>query len=271
MPLTILPDTQHQEDDFSLDPRVVQALWTMEENHFWHQARNRWIVSHLRDRAVPSGSRILEVGCGSGWVAGHLQRCGYRVTGIDTALVLVQKAAHRFPDVQFVAGQLENLAVVDPGPFDVIAFFDVLEHLDSPLGLLKTAVGFARPGALVAATVPAIASLFSVVDTLSGHKRRYDSGELLALLQAAKLHSVQERGIFRWLLPLMRRRRSSEPPSGMLMGGEESAMRLAKELAVPPPLLNSVMALLCRLEQTVGKAAAARNVGASLVASGFVE
>ena len=60
-----------------------------------------------------------------------------------------------------------------------------------------------KPGGLCIATVPALSALKSVVDDLAGHKRRYEPGELSALLARSGLVAIEERGIFAALLPLM--------------------------------------------------------------------
>src|SRR5689334_17673224 len=133
--LVVLPGVTHERSDFDLDPEVLAGLWRMEERHFWHAARNRWIERALERYGAPPPARILEVGCGSGAVACALARRGYSVVGVDTAEVLVRKADRRCPSVTFVAGRVEQLAA-ELGPFDVVGFFDVLEHLDDPDRLL---------------------------------------------------------------------------------------------------------------------------------------
>src|SRR5712692_5850272 len=42
--------------------------------------------------ALPAGSRILDVGCGSGWVCEYFARLGYRMTGLDLSPDLIQIA-----------------------------------------------------------------------------------------------------------------------------------------------------------------------------------
>ena len=154
----------------------------MEERHFWHRARNRWIARALADAGSPPPCTLLEVGCGSGAVAQALQARGYAVTGIDTAQALVEKAHQRCAEATFVVG---DSAWLEAGPFAVIGLFDVLEHLDDPRAMLRLCRERAAPGALFAVTVPAQQALHTVIDHLSGHKRRYEAGELGALWPAA--------------------------------------------------------------------------------------
>ncbi len=97
MPIEIVPETVPPTDDYPLDARALQALWRMEERHFWHRARNRWILRALARRAVHPPAPLLEVGCGGGAVTMALHRAGFTVTGVDPSEPLVRKAYERCP------------------------------------------------------------------------------------------------------------------------------------------------------------------------------
>jgi SAM-dependent methyltransferase len=264
--LVIDPEVEHESADFDLDPVIAEARWRMEERHFWHAARNRWIELALRRQGIQPPARVLDVGCGSGAVAGALARQGYAVVGIDTAEVLVRKAHERIPQATFVVGQLARL---DPalGGFDAIGFFDVLEHLEDPVALVRQAVVHARPGALVLATVPALQSLYSAVDTLAGHKRRYELGELGRELARAGLTDVREHGMFRLLLPILRRRRANSAVPGELAARREL---LLADMRCPAFPLNQLLRLACSLEARFGFSGAQGKAGPTLLVSGRV-
>lgn len=258
MPLTV-GNVQHELSDFDLDPEIIAGLWRMEERHFWHRARNGWIRRALAEKGVLPGARVLEVGCGSGAVAGYLHAHGYVMVGVDTAEPLVRKAHERFPEVTFF---VDDVARLPPsvGPFDAVGFFDVLEHLDAPLDLLGAGCAHARPGAVVAVTVPALGELHSVIDDLSGHKRRYEPGELARLLEAAGLEAVEERGIFRSTLPLQRRFRRAG-------GAEDPRAAMLANLRVPALPVNQALAAACAVERWLGFGSARDKAGATLLAT----
>ena len=258
------PNVEHRTADYDLDPETLQGLWRMEERHFWFDVRNRWIERALAYYGSRPAGRFLDVGCGSGWVAGALRRCGYSVVGVDTATVLVEKAHQRFPEVDFVAGRIDQLPP-GLGPFDAVGFFDVLEHLDDPLSLMRSALERAAPGALVVATVPALRSMFSVVDELAGHKRRYDPGDLKATFIQAGLGEVAEHGIFRVLVPLLRARRGA----GVAPSDPTERRRIMlDDLRIPPFPLNGLLRLLCGLEARLGFSRSRDKAGATLLAVG---
>jgi SAM-dependent methyltransferase len=263
-----LPPVPHRSADYDLDPEILRALWTMEERHFWHAARNRWIERALRDRGGRPGWRVLDVGCGSGAVARHLHARGLHVTGIDTADVQIAKAAARCPGATFLTGRVEDLPRREP--FDVLVFGDVLEHLHEPLALVQAALAHARRGAVVLATVPGLRSLFSVVDELAGHKRRYEPGELAALLRGAGLVDVEERGIFRVMLPALRARRPRAAPPGAVEDVDYRRAVMIADMRVPWAPLNAAGDLLCRLEARLGFGTALDRRGPTLLATAQV-
>jgi SAM-dependent methyltransferase len=259
-------DVEHSENDFSLDPRVIECLWQMEERHFWHRARNAWILDALRDYDAPPPRNILEVGCGSGAVASALQKAGYQVTGVDTAERLVVKANERSPNSTFVAGSVAELPDGVRGPFSVVGFFDVLEHLERPHELLRASLKFAAPGALVLVTVPALRSLYTVVDELSGHKRRYERGEISEVLESVGVAVLAEHGIFAATLPFQRLARRTPP--GASLSPDERVAIMRKALRVPAAPLNAALGWVARAERKLGLKTARGRAGASILAVG---
>lgn len=57
-------------------------------------AEARYVASLIREHA-PHGTRVLELGCGTGAHAEHLARMGYHVHGVDRSEVMLDSAAKR--------------------------------------------------------------------------------------------------------------------------------------------------------------------------------
>jgi SAM-dependent methyltransferase len=266
MPLVVTA-VAHQHEDYGLEPEELVLLWRMEERHFWHRARNRWIAAALRRAGVRPPATVLEVGCGSGAVSTFLHETGYRVTGVDTSLPQVRKAYERCPDASFIVGSIESLT--PPAErYDAVCFFDVLEHLDDPLAMLAAAGSHARPGTLFVATVPAQRALHSAIDDLSGHKKRYERGELAELFRTAGLDQIEERGIFRAILPMLRRvRRDARDRDVAQLTPAERHHLWVDNFRVPSLPVNSALTALCAMER-LGFAGARDREGASLLATG---
>ncbi|MCZ2098986.1 MAG: class I SAM-dependent methyltransferase [Anaerolineae bacterium] len=111
-------------------------------------------------RLVPPDSRVLELGCASGYLSGYMEQAlGCRVTGIDADPVATAIAARRCSEVH--TADLDAPGALGPArasaPYDVLLAAAVLEHLKQPERLLCEAAALLKPGALAIASLPNIA------------------------------------------------------------------------------------------------------------------
>ncbi len=106
--------------------------------------------------AVRAGERVLDVGCGCGGTTAALARAAGpsgTVTGIDLSAEMIDAARVRFPDVTFVAGDIETAGELPGTPFDAVYSRMVLMLLADPVAGLRTVRRSLRPGGRLAATV----------------------------------------------------------------------------------------------------------------------
>lgn len=92
-----------------------------------------------------SGARLLDMGCGPGYLAGAAAALGGVCTGIDFAEDMVTEAQARFPGVTFHGGDAEALRF-DDASFDIVASNIVLFHLANPEKAMAEAARVLRPG-----------------------------------------------------------------------------------------------------------------------------
>jgi SAM-dependent methyltransferase len=74
--------------------------------------------ARMIDAMVPRGSRILDAGCGTGRVGGHLAAAGHDVTGVDLDPELIAEARDQHPGSSWQVGDLSEIDL--PERFDVI-------------------------------------------------------------------------------------------------------------------------------------------------------
>lgn len=102
------------------------------ETLFSNAIRLRYFIWTI-ERYVPRGSRLLEVGFGSGATAILLADLGYRVTAVDIDKVLVERLRHRYADWvrmgRLEVQQADMLALPwQAREFDLVYHQGVLEH-----------------------------------------------------------------------------------------------------------------------------------------------
>ncbi len=69
-----------------------------------------------------------------------------------------------------------------PGPFDLLAMFDVLEHVQDDRGAMRWAAKHLTPGGILVITVPAFQWLWTEQDEAVHHYRRYTPDGLAQVL-----------------------------------------------------------------------------------------
>jgi 2-polyprenyl-3-methyl-5-hydroxy-6-metoxy-1,4-benzoquinol methylase len=114
-----------------------------------HSSHGR--VLQMMEHRPPA--RVLDVGCGPGWLAEALQRQGHEVVGVD--LAAEPGVAARME--RFVQADLERGLPDEVGDgFDVVIAADVIEHVRNPQALLIDMAARLRTGGTVIASVPNI-------------------------------------------------------------------------------------------------------------------
>jgi SAM-dependent methyltransferase len=119
------------------------------------EGRARTAIQHFKivQRFVVSGS-LLDVGCASG---AFLQLCaqnGFRVTGVEPARGLANKAKEVLSGEGEVFCATLQGASLRPAAFDALTLWDVLEHVPEPIEFLHLCGSLLKPGGYLFANVP---------------------------------------------------------------------------------------------------------------------
>jgi 2-polyprenyl-3-methyl-5-hydroxy-6-metoxy-1,4-benzoquinol methylase/glycosyltransferase involved in cell wall biosynthesis len=96
---------------------------------------------------LPAGSRILDVGCGSGWLSEYFARLGYEVKGIDISPDLIEMSRERIKRVPYDVDHETSIRCsfavhdVESDPlaekFDAIICYDSLHHFEDENAVMR--------------------------------------------------------------------------------------------------------------------------------------
>lgn len=157
-------------------------------SHFWIRARHRQLLRHLQTSGLDRSASLkgLDIGSGTGIEADLVESAkAWTVDRSDLHLGALQRNSggrgrRLLYDVLEMDGRLR-------AQYDFLILFDVLEHIDDPVGFLKASAAHLKPGGVLFINVPALPFLFSGYDVAQGHHRRYTRSSLLQNVSAANL------------------------------------------------------------------------------------
>jgi SAM-dependent methyltransferase len=185
------------------DETLFERLAEAEPRSFWYRARARLIVDTVR-RFFPEARDVLEVGSGSGGVllALHEALPSVRLVGAEPASAGAALARERLPaDVEIVERDVHELGFEND--YDVVGAYDVLEHVERDEEALAALVRATRSGGGVILLVPQHPRLWSEMDRIAHHVRRYRRPDLVEKAERAGLEVLYTGSFVSLLLPAM--------------------------------------------------------------------
>lgn len=216
-----------------MDAAQFETHAAHEQTHWWFVAR-RQILRKVLLELAPTGSPLLDVGCGTGanaaWFAER-----FPTTGIDVSRYAIDLARKRFPQVRFECGTIETLEPETCQAIRLVTMLDVLEHVPDDLQVFSQLLSYLSPGTHLVVTVPAGQDLWSPHDQALGHYRRYSPQRLAQVweglpVECRLLSHFNSRlyGPIRLVRSLTRKRRQSAGHQGT-------------DLALPPSPINAAL------------------------------
>jgi len=145
---------QYYPDDYNAYAKAIE-----DERGFWNRWDRRYgMIKRCRsvERWVGKG-RVLEVGCGTGIFLNEMRRRGWSVVGVEPNLYASNYARTRF-GMEIFTGTLEEFSA-PPESFDVIALWNVLEHLPTPAQDMRRMARALKKDGLLVMGIPNLESL----------------------------------------------------------------------------------------------------------------
>jgi SAM-dependent methyltransferase len=204
-----------------MERNVYHRLDQLEGEHWWFCARRRILKSVIARFAPRStGLRLLEAGCGTGGNLRMLSEFG-SLAAFELDDEARDIARHKMP-IDVKSGMLPDGIPFAPRSFDIVAAFDVIEHVERDVESLAKLREQLAPGGRLVMTVPALPWLWSQHDVTHHHFRRYTRGQLDATLRRAGLEPLRISYFNTLLFPAIAAVRLCKKAFGMKEEGDDS-------------------------------------------------
>ena len=173
------------------------------EASFWVRSRNRLFKSIVKKfLAKGHKTKLLEIGCGNGgFIKTIAEDKNIEVTGSEIYVKGLSYAKKSLPDVNFI--QFDVSQGVLGETYDMILAFDVLEHIEKDVDAISNIKNMLSDGGRFIVSVPQHMFLWSSLDEIVKHKRRYSRSDMLDKLRACGLEISYCTSFVFALFPLM--------------------------------------------------------------------
>jgi ubiquinone/menaquinone biosynthesis C-methylase UbiE len=226
--------------------RLLEATARAEREHFWFRGFRRFITAQLDAAAAGRRDlRLLDCGCGTGVNLEVLSRYG-TAWGFDLTWTGLEAARAR--GQRRVARATVAQVPFPAATFDIVASFDVLYCLDTPVeqAAVSEMWRVLKPGGSLVVNVAAMPILKGNHSVLAAELRRYDKTTLRTLLEGAGFRIEHMTYTMASIFPAMLAVRLGQRAVGF--APEEEA---TGEITVPARPVNEVLAAVLACEARV--------------------
>jgi ubiquinone/menaquinone biosynthesis C-methylase UbiE len=119
-------------------------------NLFVRYVENKRASTILKKIGCKKNDRILDVGCGEGFILNQLNKDS---VGIDISQIALKNVKKRYGNKILISGNVENIPIIG-GIFDKIICSEVLEHAQHPKKIINEIVRVTVKSGLVVLSIP---------------------------------------------------------------------------------------------------------------------
>ena len=230
------------------------------KDSFWVQSRNRLFKRLIEKNTLTGKTKFLEIGCGTGDFISHLvSNPQLDITGSEIYLKGLVYAKKNIPQVEFVQFDVTKGKIGDK--FDMIAAFDVLEHIDNDVAAISNIYQMLNKDGIFIVSVPQYMFLWSNLDEIVKHKRRYSKSELLTKLKQNNFEINYTTSFVFTLFPLMLVSRLFDKKSNQPASNENGLEKRVKFSG----LMNRIFNAFMRIDEALIKWGVSLPFGGTLV------
>ncbi len=146
---------------------------------------NQWLFKTIEPFI---GNRILEAGCGNGNITSFLNDREL-VIAVDNDMKMIEditKRLSKYKNLKFMKFDITNDELVNSiknNKIDTILCLNTLEHIENDIAVLNNFYHILEDKGKLVLLVPSIKYLYSSLDKIAGHFRRYSKKEIINKLR----------------------------------------------------------------------------------------
>jgi 2-polyprenyl-3-methyl-5-hydroxy-6-metoxy-1,4-benzoquinol methylase len=115
-------------------------------------------ILFLLNQNAPKAKKILELGCGPGWLSNFLSKMDYQVSGLDISDGMIaiarENAAKQKLDTKFYVKDLEEIDQDQISKNDIVIFYDALHHCLDDEKAMQAAYAYLKPNGILILAEP---------------------------------------------------------------------------------------------------------------------
>ncbi len=135
-------------DDSVLAELYAKSAFTYDDEVSYLQRTYGRYLRKARSLLRGSSSRLLEIGCGNGFLLEQALVQGFdEVSGVEPSSEAISKAADTVRDR--IVPDVMHAGLFEAGSFDIVCLFQVFDHISDPGSLLEECRRVVRPGGVV--------------------------------------------------------------------------------------------------------------------------
>ena len=135
--------------DIDAEPGTREFFAAFDEIREAEDCEPLWLQEHIYRLTEATGKRVLDIGCGNGYVLSRYATAGASVQGVDLTDRAIEISRRRFSEMgltgSFTRIDGQALPFAD-GALDVVTSMGVLHHVPDPDPLVDEAVRTLKPG-----------------------------------------------------------------------------------------------------------------------------
>jgi SAM-dependent methyltransferase len=156
------------------------------------ELRLAFLRAHVR-----AGDRVLDLGCGDGWLTAELARLGADPIGVEVAQAAVDRARGRHPELDIRLAEIDGPLPLADTSVDVVWSSEVIEHVADTARWLSEVRRVLRPAGRLLITTPnhsrlrlLVAGIELYSEPLGDHLHLYAESSLRVVLNDFHFHEI---------------------------------------------------------------------------------